>query len=132
MKAARPDAPGAAARIAEAERLLIDRSCPSGGWNYGNGNMLGQSLHPYVPTTALGLLAMKPRTGEPCVARALDFLKSQSLSEPSGMALGLAILALRAFGESVADVEHALLAQWRRTQFLGNAHLMGVALYSLG
>jgi hypothetical protein len=119
-------------RVNEAERLLIDRCCPAGGWNYGNSNMLGQTLRPYVPTTALGLMAMKERRDDACVERSLAFLKAQRLSEPSAMALGLTIIALRAFGENVTDVEGMLLAQWRRTGFLGNAHLMGLALYSLG
>jgi hypothetical protein len=119
-------------RINEGERLLIDRCCDGGGWNYGNSNMLGHTLRPYVPTTALALLAMKERKGEACVERSLAFLKENRFAEPSAMALGLTIIALRAFGETVADVKEMLLAQWRRTEFLGNAHLMGLALYSLG
>jgi hypothetical protein len=47
------------------------------------------------------------------------------------MALGLALIALRALGEAAADVEDALAAQWQRTGFLANAHLMGLALYSI-
>src|SRR5215475_5609885 len=40
----------ARARITEAERVLIDRCCRDGGWNYGNANVLGQDLFPHVPT----------------------------------------------------------------------------------
>jgi hypothetical protein len=132
LKAAGSRDSAAEARVKEAERLLADRCCPSGGWNYGNSNMLGQSLHPYVSTTALGLVAMKDRGQEPCVERSLRYLKEQRLAEPSAMALGLTLVALRTWGVPAADVESALLAQWRRTRFLGNAHLMGLALYSLG
>ena len=35
-----PEAP-ARARIEEAERLLIDRCCRDGGWNFGNANVMG-------------------------------------------------------------------------------------------
>jgi hypothetical protein len=119
-------------RINEGERLLIDRCCADGGWNYGNSNMLGQSLHPFVSTTALGLMAMRGRTSEACVEQSLAFLKAKRLAEPSAMALGLTAAALRMYGEPAADVADALRAQWRRTEFLGNAHLMGLALYSLG
>jgi hypothetical protein len=122
----------ASARVTDAERLLIDRCCPTGGWNYGNSNMLGQSLHAYVPTSALGLLAMKDRTDEPCVRRSLGFLKEHRTTERSAMALGLALIALRTFGEDVGDVEAALTSQWHHTGFLANTHLMGLALYSLG
>ncbi len=119
-------------RINEGERLLIDRCCADGGWNYGNSNMLGQELRPFVSTTALALMAMLERKDEPCVERSLALLKAKRLAEPSAMALGLAIVALRTFGETVSDVVELLCDQWRRTEFLGNAHLMGVALYSLG
>src|SRR5262249_42902645 len=48
-----------AARIDEAERLLLDRMCQTGGWNYGNSNTLGRELSAHVPTTALALLALR-------------------------------------------------------------------------
>ena len=41
-----PSRTGAAARIAEADRMLADRCCVSGGWNYGNSNVLGKELSP--------------------------------------------------------------------------------------
>jgi hypothetical protein len=132
LKAAASLFPVVETRINEGERLLIDRCCSEGGWNYGNSNMLGQNLRPYVSTTALALMAMKERKGEACVQRSITLLRDKRLAEPSAMALGLAILALRTFGEAVGDVRDMLLAQWRRTEFLGNAHLMGLALYSLG
>jgi len=132
LKTAARSFPVVETRVNEAERLLIDRCCPAGGWNYGNSNMLGQTLRPYVPTTALALVAMKERRHDACVERSLAFLKAHRLSEPSAMALGLTIIALGTFGEAVGDVKDMLRAQWRRTGFLGNAHLMGLALYSLG
>src|SRR5262249_54266845 len=53
-----PESNGAAeARIREAEKLLANRSCKTGGWNYGNATVFGQDLRAYVPTTAVGLLA---------------------------------------------------------------------------
>ena len=56
-------------RIRDAERLLVDRSCRGGGWNYGNSNMLGKELAPYVPTTAVALLALRDRGSEPVRGR---------------------------------------------------------------
>ena len=53
--------PATAERISIAERMLTDRACTAGGWNYGGSNVYGQELFPYVPTTALGLLAMQDR-----------------------------------------------------------------------
>jgi hypothetical protein len=46
-----------------------------GGWNYGGSNVYGQELFPYVPTTALGLLAMQDRAKDPTVQRAHQWLQ---------------------------------------------------------
>ena len=36
-------------RVMEGERLLLDRVCRNGGWNYGNSNVLGKELAPTSP-----------------------------------------------------------------------------------
>jgi hypothetical protein len=131
LKAARTAMSVEESRVSEAERLLVDRCCASGGWNYGNSNMLGQELRPYVSTTALALLAMEEHRGEACVVSSLEFLTRNRLTERSAMALGLTAIALKRFGAPADDVAEALCEQWGRTQFLGNAHLMGLALYGL-
>ena len=65
---------GEDARIAEAERLLVDRCCRAGGWNYGNPSVMGKDLRPYVPTTALALLALQARRQDSAVTRSLHWL----------------------------------------------------------
>ena len=119
------------ARVRDAERLLVDRSCRDGGWNYGNSNMLGKELAPYVPTTAVALLALRDRGSEPVVARALAFLERHSTSERSAMALGLASRALRAHGRDTTTVRAALREQLPITLALGNHAAAGAALYAL-
>jgi hypothetical protein len=131
LKKALSASPGARDRIRDGERLLVDRCCAAGGWNYGNANMLGQDLRPYVSTTALGLLAMQDRRQEPCVVRSLDYLVRNRMSETSAMALALTLISLRVLGVPTEDVESRLLSQWDRTAFLGNHHLIAIALYSL-
>jgi hypothetical protein len=123
--------PQLGARLEEARKLLVDRCCTTGGWNYGNSNMLGQDLRAYVPTTALGLLAMQDRREEPCVPRSLEFLEQHALAEQSAMALSLAYICLRVYGARADIVADRLLAQWAKTGFLGNYHLTAMALYSL-
>jgi hypothetical protein len=118
-------------RIDDAQRLLVDRCCVAGGWNYGNSNMFGKALHPYVPTTALGLLAMQGRPNDGSVVRSLEWLSEHYSNETSAMALALTLIAFRVYRRSTDDVEERLLSQWDRTGFLGNAHLIGLALYSL-
>lgn len=45
-------------RIGIGERLLIDRRCKDGGWNYGNTRVLGEELESYPECTALGLIGL--------------------------------------------------------------------------
>ena len=125
------DSPLARRRIDDAQRLLVDRVCADGGWNYGNSNIFGQFLRPYVSTTALGVLAMQRHASEPCVVRSLDWLAQHWVNEPSAMALGLTLISLRVHSGRPEEVEQRLLTQWDQTGFLGNAHLTGLALYSL-
>jgi hypothetical protein len=99
------------ARVREAEKLLLDRCCSGGGWNYGNSNMLGQELKPYVPTTAGALLSLQDQQNEPAVRRSTEYLERQASSEPSGVALSLAAMALRAVGRDTAAVRTALIEQ---------------------
>jgi hypothetical protein len=123
--------PTAADQIDEAERLLADRVCREGGWNYGNSNVLGAELHPYVPTTALALLAMQDQPDEPAVIRSLAWLEGHALSEPSGSALALAAMALAVFGRNANPVRAALLDRLEVTAEVGNHASMATALYAL-
>lgn len=111
-------------RIDVAERMLINRTCLNGGWNYGNAEMLGQELRAYVPTTAIALLAMQDRGDEPAVTRSLDYLDKNATSERSGTALALALLALRAYERDTAQVMRALIGQVPTTlEFQNNASI---------
>lgn len=126
--------PGAVAdrtRIVVAEQMLVDRCCAQGGWNYGNANMLGQDLKPFVPTTALALLSLQDRQSLPEVARSIAFLEREATSERSGTALALALMALRTYGRSTAAVRETLVAQLPTTLGLGKMASAAMALYAL-
>ena len=118
-------------RINEAERLLLDRAMQAGGWNYGNSNMLGQELVPYVPTTAIALLALQDRRHEPAVARGLSYLERSAVNERSGSALALASLALRVYGRPADSVDAALREQLGVTMSLGSLAAIATVLYTL-
>ncbi|HET9370395.1 MAG TPA: prenyltransferase/squalene oxidase repeat-containing protein [Vicinamibacterales bacterium] len=122
--------PQAAARIREADDLLFDRVCPTGGWNYGNATVLGQDLRPYVPTTALALLALQDRRGEPIVDLSLAWLEAHATSESSALALSLAAICLAVYRRPIDQLRAAIEAQQARTGFLDNYHLMAMALYA--
>ena len=118
-------------RIVVAEQMLVDRCCAKGGWNYGNANMLGQDLKPFVPTTALALLSLQDRESLPEVARSVAFLEREATSERSGTALALALMALRAYGRSTAAVRDTLVAQLPTTLGLGKIASAAMSLYAL-
>ena len=46
-------------RIAEGERMMLERRCRDGGWNYGNRRVLGADLPSYPETTAIALYGLK-------------------------------------------------------------------------
>ena len=111
--------------------MLIDRCCAQGGWNYGNANMLGKELHPYVPTTALALLALQKKA-YPEVRRSVDYLAEAATTEASATALALATIALAAYGRDTAPVRARLAAQIDHTMGLGHQLGMAMALHTLG
>lgn len=117
------------ARIDQAERLLRDRVCRQGGWNYGNSQVLGQSLEPYAATSAVGLLALQNAPDDPIVRRSCASLRTLCATEQSGFALALSVLAFRLLGEDAQDVGRALAALWERTGFMGEIVATALALY---
>jgi hypothetical protein len=130
-KAGRAGIPTDAGRIADAEAMLFDRCAVNGGWNYGNSNMLGQELPAYVPTTALGLLALQDHVSHQAVLSSRAYLERDALSERSSLALSLALLALRVFGRPTDEIASTLRRQLPTTLELGNLHAVALALYAL-
>ncbi len=125
---------GTDARVAEADKLLLNRACDGGGWNYGNASILGQDLRPYVPTSAIALLALQDRPGDPMVRRSVAYLSGAAASERSAMALAMASLCLRAYGrpaEEIDSVDDRLAADLDRAERVGNLMALAMALYAL-
>lgn len=119
-------------RVDVAERLLVDRCCAGGGWNYGNSNMLGQELRAYVPTTAIALLAMQDRPTLPEIERSVDFLERNATTERSGTALSLALMSLTTLGRPVpGGLKDALIAQVSTTIDFGKHMGAAMSLYAL-
>jgi len=56
------NSPEIATRIMIGERMLLERRCRDGGWNYGNRRVLGADLPSYPETTALALMALAGHT----------------------------------------------------------------------
>jgi hypothetical protein len=117
-------------RTAVGEKLLADRCCVQGGWNYGNSNMLGKELRPYVPTTALGLLALQ-QVSVPAVTRSLERLERFSCAEPSAVALSLAVLGLSAYGRPSTAARALLASRTSVTVEIGSVLGVGMSLSAL-
>jgi hypothetical protein len=121
-------------RAGEGERLLIDRVCRNGGWNYGNSNMFGAELFPYVSTTAIALLALQDRHDHPAVQKSIAYLTAHSADERSGLSLSLSRIALSIHAAAGADSPESLDSDlddtWQATQFLGNLAVTALALYA--
>jgi hypothetical protein len=49
-------------RISQGEKMILERRCSDGGWNYGNRKVLGAELPSYPETTALALIGLAGRS----------------------------------------------------------------------
>lgn len=133
LRALRADLPAGAVeeRTRDGERMLLDRTCPRGGWNYGNSRVLGTDLHPYPDTTALALLALRERAEHPRVRGSLDALDGILGESRSGLSLALSALCLQAYGRDDSALRARLAESYRETGFLGQTRPAALALLVL-
>lgn len=120
-----------AARVDEGEQVLFDRACESGGWNFGNANAFGTNLPAHIPTSAIGMLALRDKPDHPVVQKSLAFVEQHWRQELSGTALALSTICLKIYGRPTLELEDALVKQWDRTRFLGNLSAMAMACLAL-
>jgi len=118
-------------RHLEGERLLLDRMCEGGGWNYGNSWVLGENLWPYPDTTALALLALSARRDEPRVAESLDALTRMLDTHESSLSLSLGVICLEAFAIDAMSYRDRLDALWNEEGFDTTTRAMALSLFAL-
>jgi hypothetical protein len=111
LKRARSQSPSqeAAERIRVGEQFLFDRVCHEGGWNYGNPEVYGKKLWPYVPTTAVALLALQDHREHPVVKQSLQQLQKDVASERSVVAVALTLMCLRTYGVTAGLLEQTAI-----------------------
>ena len=71
--------------------MLLDRACPGGGWNAGNGVAFGVPLEPHADVTSLALISLLPHRNHPTVQVSLSKRwrsTPRARSTPSPSALG--------------------------------------------
>ena len=128
LRRLRPAAP----EIADGLRVLADRECVGGGWNYGNRVVYGTELAPFVQTTAAALLALQGAAPE-LVARGRRVLRDRALEEQGGLSLAVAHTALRLTGDAPPTaIEDALAARFEATAFLGDVTATAWAALATG
>ncbi len=100
--------PGASERALAGERLLWNRMCVGGGWNYGNRRVLGETIPPYPDTTALVLLALHGSARREEIAHSFAALERLLVAHASSLALALAALAHELHGRDPEPLRRAL------------------------
>ena len=102
-------------RAREAIEILIDRQLPSGGCNYGNTIVLGQTLRPHVQPTGIALLALAGET-DPSgrLEKSLTWLKWSLGSRTTAQSLAWALQGLSAHRREVANADELLAKAYER------------------
>jgi hypothetical protein len=109
-------------RTKEAVELLVDRLLPEGGCNYGNTQVLGQTLRPHVQPTGIVMLALadeKDPSGR--VERSLDYLMTECKGDLSPHSLCWALLGLAAHGRYLGHTETLLAKAHAKIVALGHS-----------
>lgn len=97
-------------RAIEGRKMLLNRQCSDGGWNYGNPRVLNTDLESELGVTAWAVMALPPSDA---VSRGLDRVL-RVREEESTTSLALTVLALTAHGVPVGDLSDRLLARLQR------------------
>jgi hypothetical protein len=84
-------------RVELGTSMLLDRMCPGGGWNSGNGVAFGVPLAPHIDATSIALLALTRHEEEQGVQRSLQWLVNRLAGCPSPYSLAWGVLAIAAY-----------------------------------
>ena len=126
LKLLRAEADG----IADGMATLADRECAGGGWNYGNREVLGTQLEPFLQTTAAGLMAVQdgPAEMRDRAARVVERLWD---AERGGLGWAMSLTALRLADRDVATRIDDLKALVDTTSLLHDGVALGWTVIAL-
>ena len=128
--------PSATAEITDAVKLLADRACVGGGWNYGNREVYDTDLDPYAQTTAIGLIGLQGAGDPQVVADCYTVLRRLWPVETGGLSLALSLIAMRVAADSTdaerADIEAGLSTSFDATAFLDDNVALAWATLATG
>ena len=97
-------------RVDEGVRLLLDRAVPSGGWNYGNPQALGNGLRAFTDTTGIALCALAGGLATQAISGAIEFLSAELPRVRAPLSLSWGLMGLRAWNVAPSDTEKWLSA----------------------
>ena len=97
-------------RVNRGIEMLIDRACPGGGWNAGNGVVYGTAVAPHPDDTAIALLALSDRGQHPTVQNGVQYLERLAPTLAAPWSLSWAILALASHQRPIASFHRSLVA----------------------
>ena len=100
----------APARVDRGVEMLLDRACPRGGWNAGNGVVYGYPVAPHPDDTAIALLALHNRPQNRVTEISLKYLEETAPTLTAPWSLAWAILALAAHARPTSPLRQALLS----------------------
>jgi len=104
------------ARCREAVRLLLDRQLPTGGCNYGNTIVLGQTLRAHVQPTGMALFGLVgERDEQGRIERSRAFVESAISEQTTAASLCWALLGLTAHGRRPPEADRWLESVSERT-----------------
>lgn len=96
-------------RVKRGAEMLMDRACPGGGWNAGNGVVYGTAVAPHPDDTAIALLALRDGPQYSLLQTSLDYLERTAPTLTAPWSLAWAILALAAHRRPITLLRRALL-----------------------
>lgn len=104
-------------RVREGVQLLLDRTLPDGGWNYGNTRVLGNTLRPFPLTTGIVLTALAGQPRESRIDASIQYLLEAFTSLRSPMSIGWTMIGLRAWDARPPDAGERLASCAAQTNY---------------
>ena len=95
-------------RIRRGKEMLLDRACPGGGWNAGNGVVYGVPLASHLDATATALLALHGEDVDDVINSGLDWLERRVMTCSAPWSLAWSLLALDAYDRPVGSLADRL------------------------
>ena len=106
-------------RSCEARRMLLDRQLESGGWNYGNTSVFGQTLRPMTESTGMALSALAGKVSSERVALSIAYLQERINSLLTPLSLGWSLLGLSAWDKRPGNAEDLIFKSLSRQAVYG-------------